>query len=104
MAGDLEANDSSSHNETASGDLINFGFSPEDQQAVFKQIAQSQSDNLTELDLKEDRSSDSSQRRVEFPHNWYQSGKSNAYSLPSETQFTGGMESTLKNGWNKLNS
>ncbi len=86
-----------------SADFSSHGFNNNDQQEVFKMIAQTNNKDLGGMDLDGAESAKSERsRRIELPHNWYEQGKA-AYGLPSEAAMTGNVKPLLEHGWRKLN-
>ena len=102
MGRNFESNDSADNKQTnESADFTCQGFSAADQEAVMKNISQRSDSSVGQLDLEHSHETEHS-RKMEFPHAWYENSKQ-TYGLPAEAAFTGGIDHSLKMGWNKLN-
>jgi len=105
MSRNLEGNDSkvTKHNglEDSPGKLLSESFGREDQASVFKRSENSK--DVGSIDFDAEIGIEKG-RRKDFPHNWYESSKKNAYGLPSDYSLSNGVEATMRLGWSKLNN
>lgn len=103
MSRNLEGNDSKVSNynglEDSSG-ILSESITREDQASVFKRNAKSK--DVSSLDIEAEFGSEKA-KRMDFPHNWYESSKKNAYALPGDYSLHNGVEATMRQGWSKLN-